>query len=295
VREGKKIRFGRQGSWPSVVQSKKQGATGNGVEKPMHKRGIIWGLMGGLALLLAGCFRDASDPANNPTSIPLDQFLASVSPARTSPTVLDVPSMTPAPEKSPTSTFAPGGAPLSPSNTPALPATLPIPSFTPSGAGFGDSGLTPTNDPSTRSAPQSLITPTEFFNPERNCVYLVKAGDTLFSIAMAQDVTVQEFLNANPALNANPNSLQIGQALTIPNCTPSTIVTPASASPTPSSPSSTTSEGTRSHTIQQGDTLFRIAAQYGVTVADIVAANPELGSENAIIFPGQILVIPPAP
>src|SRR5690349_12211816 len=43
--------------------------------------------------------------------------------------------------------------------------------------------------------------------------YGVKRGDTLAEIAKAHDTTVDELLELNPALKANPNKLRIGQEI----------------------------------------------------------------------------------
>ncbi|MCY4525516.1 MAG: LysM peptidoglycan-binding domain-containing protein [Anaerolineaceae bacterium] len=52
------------------------------------------------------------------------------------------------------------------------------------------------------------------------------------------------------------------------------------------------------HTVQRGQTLYSISLRYGVTVADILTANPWLGSGN-VLHAGNQLVIPvpgqPAP
>jgi LysM repeat protein len=52
----------------------------------------------------------------------------------------------------------------------------------------------------------------------------------------------------------------------------------------------TTAQTGCSHTVRSGDTLFSIARTYGVTVAEIVAANG-LSDPNRIL-PGQVLTIP---
>jgi LysM repeat protein len=51
--------------------------------------------------------------------------------------------------------------------------------------------------------------------------YLVKAGDTLSSIAAAQGVPLPALLAANPTVV--PQNLQIGQTLVLPSVTPTTI------------------------------------------------------------------------
>ena len=104
--------------------------------------------------------------------------------------------------------------------------------------------------------------------------YTVKAGDTLYAIALRYGVTVQAIVNANGLTNAN--LIRVGQVLTIPGTgTPTTPTTPTT--------------GTR-YTVKAGDTLYAIALRYGVTVQAIINAN---GITNAnLIRVGQVLTIP---
>jgi LysM repeat protein len=68
-----------------------------------------------------------------------------------------------------------------------------------------------------------------------------------------------------------------------PAATPSGLVTPTAFSPVDT-------EGTCTHTVQSGDTLYRIALKYQVTVADLKNANPQLVGD--IIQPGDVLKVP---
>jgi len=47
------------------------------------------------------------------------------------------------------------------------------------------------------------------------------------------------------------------------------------------------------YTVKAGDTLFRISKNFGVTVEEILAANPQIVNRD-IIFIGQVICIPPA-
>lgn len=48
------------------------------------------------------------------------------------------------------------------------------------------------------------------------------------------------------------------------------------------------------HVVKRGDTLWSIARQYGVMLADLLSANPEIRNPN-LIFPDQEIVIPQKP
>ncbi|MEY8415468.1 LysM peptidoglycan-binding domain-containing protein, partial [Tissierella praeacuta] len=102
----------------------------------------------------------------------------------------------------------------------------------------------------------------------------IKAGDTIYSIAMTYNTTVDAILAVNPGLN--PNNLQIGQVICIPRG-----ITP----PPPTCP-----VGTFAYTIKAGDTIYSIAMTYNTTVDAILAVNPGLNPNNLQI--GQVICIP---
>jgi LysM repeat protein len=80
--------------------------------------------------------------------------------------------------------------------------------------------------PPTQTLPPG-VEPTATATPQ-GVEYVVRPGDTLSSIATRFRVTVNAIVRANPALQANPNLLSIGQRLIIP-----VDPTPAPASSTP--------------------------------------------------------------
>jgi LysM repeat protein len=107
-------------------------------------------------------------------------------------------------------------------------------------------------------------------------VYVVRAGDTLNSIAARFGVAPGTLARANGI--ANPNLIYLGQRL----------VVPGSAAPAPKpAPAPSASGGT--YIVQSGDTLAKIAARYGTSVAALMAAN---GIRNPnLIWVGQRLVV----
>lgn len=46
-----------------------------------------------------------------------------------------------------------------------------------------------------------------------------------------------------------------------------------------------------SHTVVQGDTMWKLAVKYQVGTSEIISANPQIANPN-LIYPGQILNIP---
>jgi LysM repeat protein len=97
--------------------------------------------------------------------------------------------------------------------------------------------------------------------------YTAKKGDTLKQIAEQHGISTDELLKANP--NLKNKDWKEGYKLNIPTGT----------------------TGSGKYTIQQGDTLSALAAQYGTTVEDLMKANPNITDPNKI-YTGNELTIP---
>ena len=107
--------------------------------------------------------------------------------------------------------------------------------------------------------------------------YLIQPGDTLFTIARRFGITLEALLAANPGIT-NPNNIVPGQRITIP--------VPAPPGPTP-----------QIYIVRTGDTLGGIARRFGISLNQLLAANPQISNPN-VIAPGQRINIPatvPAP
>ena len=79
------------------------------------------------------------------------------------------------------------------------------------GVGGGDepaASRTPSPSPSRSIAPTATPAPTPV-------VYVIKRGDTLSKIAVANGLTTQQLLDANPAIK-DPNKIIVGQSIIIP-------------------------------------------------------------------------------
>ncbi len=126
------------------------------------------------------------------------------------------------------------------------------------------------------NSPSSIIAPNQ---PSGIIRYTVRSGDSLWGISRRFNVTQQDLQSVNPGLSVN---IQPGQVLNVPRQDASTY-RPSSA-PAPA----VQVEGSV-YTVKSGDTLSQIAANQGVTVNDIRAANNLSGS---LIQIGQKLVIP---
>ena len=111
----------------------------------------------------------------------------------------------------------------------------------------------------------------------------VQAGDTLSKLARANGTTVDALARANGI--SNPNLIFVGQQLqTEGTANAAALAQPAATQPAASAPAAS-ANGT--YTVKAGDTLNRIAAANGTSVAALAAAN---GIQNInLIAVGQVL------
>ena len=115
--------------------------------------------------------------------------------------------------------------------------------------------------------------------------HTVRPGETAWDIANEYGVTLEALIAANEL--TDPNRLEPGQQLVIPEADD----TPAEdSSQTEPSPEEQSNRVSRTHTVVAGDTLWSIAEQYDTTVDEIAALN-DLDPEG-ILSLGQELQIP---
>ncbi len=98
-------------------------------------------------------------------------------------------------------------------------------------------------------------------------LHTITKGQSLYSIATMYGVTTEEIVSLNPG---SGKVIKAGDVLKIPQTKSSTT--------------------TKFHTIQSGETLYRLTQQYHLTAEAICAANPGLSADN--FKAGQVIVIP---
>ena len=99
-------------------------------------------------------------------------------------------------------------------------------------------------------------------------VYYVKKGDSLYGIAKSYGVSVEDIKRLN---SLSSNSLSIGQELLIPGL------------------SSENNASVKVYTVVKGDSLYKIANLYGISVDELKNANK---LSSSVLSIGQQLVIP---
>ena len=120
----------------------------------------------------------------------------------------------------------------------------------------------------TLSIGQQLRIPINGTSSEDYFIYTVKVGDNLYSIARRYGVTVENIKNVN---NLTSNLLSIGQQLKIPVINNNDIDNQYST-----------------YIVQSGDTLYKIANRYGMTVSQLMEIN---NLKTTALSIGQVLKV----
>ena len=136
--------------------------------------------------------------------------------------------------------------------------------YLPPGSNYAASTLPPTN------AYEPIVERT-VAAPSAGGDYKIKKGDTLAKIAKANGVSVKAISEANP--NLDPSKLKIGQAVVIPAGAARASTTAAKPTATSTAPAVESSGKTVTHKVKAGDTLTKLARQYGTTASKIREAN----------------------
>ena len=108
---------------------------------------------------------------------------------------------------------------------------------------------------------------------DNHFVHTVSKGQTLYSISRMYEVSVNDIIALNPEC---AQKLAIGYKLKIAQKKKAT--------------NTTEDNEKRYHTIQPGETLFRLGQTYGITPQEICAANPGLSIGN--FRAGEVILIP---
>jgi len=128
--------------------------------------------------------------------------------------------------------------------------------------------------PPTQPVPPSMPAPS-------GSEYIVKSGDSFYTIAKNHGTTTKAIEAANPGVDSR--RLQIGQKLVLPP--------PSATTTTPLAPA-INGTGENLYIVKSGDTLTRIASRNNTTVKELKALN---GLVTDQIKVGQKLKLPPPP
>jgi len=127
-------------------------------------------------------------------------------------------------------------------------------------------------------------------------MYVVKAGDTVFSIAQRHKLTPGMLRRINGLRN---DKITVGQVLkvVVPAASASPSTSEVNPKPNATSRSATVARSTtkaatgRAHSVNRGETLYSIATSYKVAVNDLLAVNPGTWAGKSL-KPGEVIQLP---
>lgn len=202
----------------------------------------------------------------------------------------------PSPMPEPSPTPAPSTPTLLPTATTAVAVTAPItntaierttPAVTPTGQQTILTITLTATATLTTSAPIALAlptpTPVELTPTATPNIHRIRPGDTLFELAMSNDISLEALLAANGLTEDDVYTIQPGDDIIIPDPNAPT----ATATPTP-----TLAPDGFTYTVRAGDTLMAIGIRYGVNIQRILDANGMTLAQARTLRPGQELIIP---
>ena len=143
-----------------------------------------------------------------------------------------------------------------------------------------------------KKAGERLKIPQKNAGSGQQTFHTIQAGETLYKLTQRYGVTAQHICKANPGLSAE--NFRIGQVIVIPAQTESseeTIINEVKSAGAVSSASTPLKPKCRDmHRVERKETIYSISRLYGITEAELIAANPELRTEK--LKKGKFLCIP---
>ncbi|GAA2957746.1 LysM peptidoglycan-binding domain-containing protein [Ligilactobacillus murinus] len=114
-----------------------------------------------------------------------------------------------------------------------------------------------------------------------NGTYTVKAGDSLYRIAVNHNMSLQELKNLN---NLSSNLIMPGQVLKVS----SQVSSSQPSTNTSQSSNQTQTSGNGTYTVKAGDSLYRIAVNHNMSLQELKNLN---NLSSNLIMPGQVLKV----
>ena len=140
---------------------------------------------------------------------------------------------------------------------------------------------------SASSNSSSASTSTTSAAPATGGSYTVQAGDSYWRIANKYGISISELQRLNGTSDYN---LYPGQSLKVPGSgSSSSASTSSNGTSTSTSTTSAAPAAGGSYTVQAGDSYWRIANKYGISISELQRLN---GTSNYFLYPGQSIKVP---
>lgn len=129
---------------------------------------------------------------------------------------------------------------------------------------------------------RTLRIPRTAANTQTETFHTIAQGETLYRLTVKYGVSAKAICDANPGLSAE--NFRIGQVIRIPSASEADVVTTENvtevAIPTIQGP--VQSRCRDMHKVKRKETVYSISREYGISEAELIAANPELQGEDKI-------------
>jgi morphogenetic protein associated with SpoVID len=107
-------------------------------------------------------------------------------------------------------------------------------------------------------------------------IHIVKRGDTLYKLSQKYHVDLDTLIQMNPHIE-NPDQIDVGMKVKIPTPTQFAAMSPEFIK--------------HKHTVEQGDSLWKLSKAWNVPLQAMIKANPQLKSPHALLT-GEVVNIP---
>ncbi|WP_294607994.1 LysM peptidoglycan-binding domain-containing protein [uncultured Bacteroides sp.] len=138
---------------------------------------------------------------------------------------------------------------------------------------------------------RTLRIPRTAANTQTETFHTIAQGETLYRLTVKYGVSAKAICDANPGLSAE--NFRIGQVIRIPSVGEAGTVTTETVTESviPPIQGPVQSRCKEMHKVKRKETVYSISREYGISEAELIAANPELKGENKI-KKGTFLCIP---
>ncbi len=140
---------------------------------------------------------------------------------------------------------------------------------------------------------RTIRIPRSVANVQKETYHTIEAGETLYRLTIKYSVSAKAICDANPGLSAE--NFRTGQVIRIPSASEATVGLSETKGNTTITggtiPGPVESRCREMHKVKRKETIFSISREYGISEAELIAANPELKGEKHI-KKGSFLCIP---
>ena len=125
-------------------------------------------------------------------------------------------------------------------------------------------------------AGETLTIPQQQNGTQEKRFHTIQAGETLYKLTKTYQVSADDICKANPGLTAE--NFKAGMVIRIPASTTPVNTTPVKET---AQPQGVAQSGCREmHKVKRKETVFSISREYGITEAELIAANPDCGART---------------